>query len=50
MKFRSLANKNLSVTFEQALFDGLSTDGSLYYPIEFPKPSAELLSAETYHN
>ena len=47
MKFRSLSNLALESTFEKVLFDGLSPDGTLYYPVRFPEPSAELLASET---
>lgn len=37
MKFRSILGESLSVTFREALFNGLAPDGSLYVPESFPR-------------
>lgn len=37
MKFYSLNNPNLRASFQEAVFNGLAPDNSLYMPVEFPK-------------
>jgi len=36
MKFASTRNPNLQMSFQDALFQGLSPDGGLFYPLETP--------------
>lgn len=45
MKFISTRNINVSVTGSQAIVDGLSKDGGLYVPTEFPAVTNEELVA-----
>lgn len=52
MKFTSISDKNLSVNFETALFDGLAPDGGLFMPESIPEFSVQernKLSDSNFH-
>ena len=45
MKFVSLGNPEDVVSFQEALSRGIPPDGSLYYPVEIPRLSAEQIAS-----
>ncbi len=45
MKFVSLGNPEDVVSFQEALSRGIPADGSLYYPVEIPKLTAEQIAS-----
>ena len=45
MKFVSLGNPDDVVSFQEALSRGIPPDGSLYYPVEIPRLSAEQIAS-----
>ena len=44
MKYYSTKNKNLSITFREAVLKGISDDGGLFMPSSFPRLSQEFIS------
>jgi threonine synthase len=49
MKFRSLLNGSLLVSFREALFSGVAPDGSLYVPESIPALPADAMNPDTAH-
>ena len=48
MKYLSTRNNSLSLSFFETLFQGLSKDGGLFLPYEWPHINLELLKDKTY--
>ena len=48
MKYLSTRNKNLDLSFFEILFQGLSRDGGLFLPREWPTLDIDLLKNKNY--
>ena len=48
MKYLSTRNDSLSYSFNDILFQGLSKDGGLFLPREWPRINLDQLSNKTY--